>query len=463
PSDNSGDPAFLTTQPAASYENKGYETWMRIANGLGNENGLLGSTHSENANALYFFENNQGDFKDQERYYKPQQWAQVGTNITQPGQPDYRDDVENGTYIEVEAYYVSDNEENPSRGPIRYRFMLGKDITYNYDAERNHHFKLTLGFNGWANQPDWHIEYEEPDPALVLPETFYVSYLYNQTHTLPIKLVGDCEELTMEIINNDWAPYINEETLAGTYSYTNPVNNPYAFRWANQIFSWQQQNQEKTNYPYGLYNATGFLALQTDMASDGLPPKNVVSNMKHGDRKNAVVELYDLYAGNKADPNTGNIVNQAFRHFSATDLDEGDHPAATNSWNDWNVKVIDDQTKVLHVPLWTRNKTMIYGTNYSGNNPFEAYQRIAKVKVTAKFKNGEEKVETLTVKQAQRIVNPKGVWRANHLEGDDKNFHVTLMVKAIPTDLQDAERANFTPLVSDGSWEAFIEQGETDF
>lgn len=43
-----------------------------------------------------------------------------------PGDETYRlkDDVPYGTYIEVDAYYVSVNSEKVGRGPIKYRFML---------------------------------------------------------------------------------------------------------------------------------------------------------------------------------------------------------------------------------------------------------------------------------------------------------------------------------------------------
>ena len=92
-----------------------------------------------------------------------------------------------GTYIEVDAYYRSINEEKVGSGDIKYRFMLGKNITTNYDAERNHHYKLTLKFKNFANDADWHIEYAEPEPGIEVPNPYYISYLYNRTMDLPIK------------------------------------------------------------------------------------------------------------------------------------------------------------------------------------------------------------------------------------------------------------------------------------
>ena len=37
--------------------------------------------------------------------------------------------------------------------------MLGQNVTTDYDAKRNCHYKLTLYFNGFADEPDWRIDY----------------------------------------------------------------------------------------------------------------------------------------------------------------------------------------------------------------------------------------------------------------------------------------------------------------
>lgn len=113
-----------------------------------------GSDHSEIADALFFYENMQGEGEDKRQ-----------KDEDHDGKPDHadrlKDDKPNGTYIEVKAIYRSENPERPGNGIIIYRFMLGKNITTNYDAQRNHHYKLTLRFNNFANDYDWHIEYKE--------------------------------------------------------------------------------------------------------------------------------------------------------------------------------------------------------------------------------------------------------------------------------------------------------------
>ena len=104
------------------------------------------------------------------------------------GDAGYKDDKPYGSYIEVKAYYRSINADRIGSGEITYRFMLGKDVKTDYDAERNHHYKLTLKFNRFANDVDWHIDYTEEDPGMLIPSPFYISYLYNHTMLMPLKI-----------------------------------------------------------------------------------------------------------------------------------------------------------------------------------------------------------------------------------------------------------------------------------
>lgn len=97
---------------------------------------------------LYFMENLQGV-------------AEGNPKINDSGEKDGRP---NGTYVEVKAYYRNTGKTDLGKktaGEITYRFMLGKNITNDFNAERNCHYKLILSFVGDANNPDWHIDYEE--------------------------------------------------------------------------------------------------------------------------------------------------------------------------------------------------------------------------------------------------------------------------------------------------------------
>lgn len=105
---------------------------------------------------------------------------------------------------------------------------------------------------------------------------------------------------------------------------------------------------------------------------------------------------------------------------------------------------------------------MVEQTGYTGNNPYVAYRRKANVRFTAKVrdKNGEVhtvttgpegKNEDVTIYQMRRIVNPKGIWRSGN---NTNSFHVKMMILPYET------ATEFEPLVSDGPWLAVVEKGK---
>ncbi len=454
---------------------------------------VQGSNHAYNAEALYFYENMQGDYEGQTKYNKCMQERGepdgVGENVTTPKKDeegniinDYKDKVSYGTYIEVEAYYdASQNLENPSKGPIKYRFMLGKNTTYNYDAARNHHYKLTLRFNGWANQPDWHIEYDEPDPGLFVPDTWYTSYLYNQRSMLPIKLSGTCTSLTLEITENNWCPYDestyktpdlwdsqqNASTITTTWPTTTPLNSPvdnYDFVWARQTMTSGGTGRPALNGR--VHPELGFLALVVpgDKPTD-IPNSIFSSGMPGADGKD-----HEFNEGTAALTAAAKVYdNQKSRTFSTQDLEmyiaeDGRYKGITKNNkpgknNEFQVNPVEDtkgiqapNQRVVVVPLWTRNKDIITGSGFSGNNPFEAYPRVANIRVTATFiENGSTTTRSANCRviQVKRITNPKGVWRRADAKGD---FHVQLM----ELDGTNAH-SDFKKIVSDGTWKAYIE------
>ncbi len=396
--------------------------------------------HLENDDALFFYENMQGDYDGQSRYDKQQQLPGkpdgVGENVREPKDDnDYKDRVLDGTYIEVDAYYISQNKNNVSEGPIKYRFMLGKDVRYNYDAQRNYHFKLTLGFRGWANQPDWHIDYEEPDPGMELPLVFRISYLYNQKAMLPIKLLGNFSKVEMSIVENNWAPF-DEKTNSVPSATVLSTPADYEFKWAKDVYD---GGMDGVSCKY-----LGFLALQVPESNI---PTNVCEEYDYREGMVAQDALNAYYTSNHQDERT----------FSDSQLDLGAHPAGNNSWEviknyDANGKEIAGQ-KTLLVPLWTRNKNMIFGSGFSGNNPYEYYSRKARVRIVGTYKLAGETYTTtkeVVVLQVPRIVNPKGVWRSH--DDDTGDFHVVLKVTETSND-----RSNFVNVISEGSWCAYVE------
>ncbi len=436
-----------TTEHTGSAKTDGY----KLQNSL--RQPVPQNAHAQNAPSLFFFENNQGDFKDQQKFDKRQQLKDdpdgVGTPIRDDeDDKDFKDRVPYGTYIEVEAYYISQNPGRVGEGSIKYRFMLGKDVTYNYDAQRNYHFKLTLGFNGWANQPDWHIDYEQPQPGIEVQPDFRVSYLYNQKSELPIRILetndAKIESIKVEIVENNWAPYDPNTPDGVPPAETDIQPNPtYAFKWnrAAYLSAPYMMNGEQVKY-------CGFLALH-------LPPES---------RQAEVISTNFSLAANQALEAYYEDKDEGERSFGEADLSEGDHPCANTDDSYTVTPVLDDlgkptpNQKTLMVPVWTRAKTLIYGSGLSGNNPYEGYERKAKLKITATFKHGdgtiyEPEPEYVDVYQVKRLVNPKGVWRAS--DRDDV-FHVTLLEAESGNDM-----ANFIPFASQGEWTAFIE-GQTN-
>lgn len=484
-----------------------YKHWLIVANG----NGIQGSAkHTKNDPALYFYENLQGDFKDdpnKEWFNKEQKADSVGTNVT-PGMKDYKDNVPLGTFIEVEAYYVSNNTQNISNGPIKYRFMLGQNETYNYDAIRNRHYKVTLGFKGFANQPDWHIEYIEETPEVFVPEV-YVPYLYNQSVEYPLRFKGNLLSLDMEIIENNWAPYdpsspdeVPPEHI-GSDDFENRV---LEFNWNRNVFMNSTAYTQacpsaslmasdatySSNYLYGRHNSgyvhlegikkgqpyyvtpiwVGFLRLMQPSAyeseSTHLPMAIFANNSSwfyynprenNGDRNDVRGGMKRYYEGTGGlkignDEWMNNGVNLGKRSFKASDLTAGPHGAGRNSYTVERSSINGENTTTVNVKLWTQPKTMGFISGFSGNNPYEFYQRKAVIRFTAKFsirvgEHDEEKtiVKDIPVYQDKRIINPKGVWRSS---SDDKSFNFVLLER------NQAASATFTAVKSKGEWTAKI-------
>ena len=152
-----------------------------------------GSDHAETSGALFFYENMQGTTEKPKGKFQDE--SGNGTTVTHPDgnnpdDPDYKDGVPYGSYIEVKGYYVNKIAGKASQGEIIYRFMLGKDAKTDCNAERNYHYKLTLKFKNDANNPDWHIVYEPENPTISVPTPLYISYGYNESIHIPVIVRG---------------------------------------------------------------------------------------------------------------------------------------------------------------------------------------------------------------------------------------------------------------------------------
>ncbi len=383
-SGENGEKLLLSGESIVYSQSADYLQWPRLSKGKpyygvslqpspDEESMRLADYHLEDTPALYFFENMQGVAAKDEKH--KQQDADGDGVLDAPGKPGddtyvYKDGRPYGTYIEVEAYYKSNHRDLPGEGTIVYRFMLGKNVTDDFNAERNHHYKLTLKFNRFANNIDWHIDYDEPK-GIYAPNPYYISYLYNNDMQLPLKLTGtNITDLQVEIIENGWGP---DEPRDDFDYYTGTVR------------------------PSGACN--GFLSLAK--TTDKVVGLNEAYNSQ-----------YNLTYWN-AHPKKGK------RSYNTG---EGDHADPDGNYT---VKKVDGGIVVM-VPFYTRAKQLVPRTGFTGNNPYVAYRRKAIVRISAKF-DGEPMTKDIVIHQVRRVVNPKGIWRRWN---NDEEFHVVL--KTLP-------------------------------
>ena len=367
-------------------------------------------SHDETAPALYFYENMQGagDNMPDKR-----QDADGNGSLDHPGLPDdatYRlkDAVPYGTYIEVHAHYISNNSERLGNGHIIYRFMLGQDVINDYNAKRNCHYKLTLKFKNFANEADWHIEYEEPEPGVMTPEPYYISYLYNHSMMYPIKVnTGghEIESITAEIIDNRWAPH-NANPAAAPPIYFSEMDKEGENKWNGFLSLHKTTMTVLPAHP-------GQLSEESNKEYYEDPPKRGLREYKKftvGEHTTSGSLDVDTYRVEK-------------------------HSTEANTYN-------------VFIPMYTRAKQMISTTGYTGNNPFVAYQRKAVVRITTKLKDVPEAfVNTVPIYQVRRVVNPKGIYRS---AGNNTPFHVVL--KRLPRE----EATEFQTFQSEGPWKAYV-------
>lgn len=387
--------------------------------------------HMEKADALFFYENMQGTGQ-----LKTQVWPDQGPNPDKPKFPDgndprsqgYKDSKIAGTYVEVIGYYKNSEGE----GPIIYRFMLGKNETDNYDAQRNYHFKLTLKLKHNANDNDWHIVYNQ-EPEILAHEPYYISYLYNQSMSYPIKIVGgELISLRAEIPDDEvtkmsWAPKNGEVTaedeaaakaLGGNVYWTGNIDNPGPW---NGFLSLRKPTETR----FGVwpdYNEAGE-KIETYNPDASL---TYTYNETHYKELNCGQRAYLVSEGYHTDP-------------------DGDYQIIKTAPGEYEASI----------PLFTRPLVMVSQTGYTGNNPYVAYNRESKIKVIAEIKkpNGEivTKERFLTIIQSRRVLNPKAIWRS---EDKTTPFHVQLKI------LPSQTASSFENLLSDGSWIAEVIVGQ---
>lgn len=464
---------------------KAFDTDVTIPSAVTARRDVLNTiNHSNSAPCLYFYENMQG--RDES---KPK--AADADNDGIIDSPDsylstdenYKDQVPGGSYVEVIAYYQSLEKGNEGEGNIIYRFMLGKDIVCDYNAERNYHFKLTLCFNGYANDVDWHIEYDRDKPPYSIPDEYYISYGYNESMEFPVTVSGELKDgiITAEIVRNDWQPSqmwmdVHPPTYANGVDTFTPYPNgniPYPDgdinkvslgflslrKPQNDVIGATKTASSGDSHAYILKAWKGEALDDGDKSRNRYTDHNVLYNTNHYN----VANYQTLYAGRRS---------LGYRVYQFTGMDEntptGDiyydervRPEyAETEDGGFHVHTIKSESKILprtstfYIPMYTRERNICTKTGYTGENPYVNYQRRAQVilRFTVVDRKNRETVcvKRVNIIQVAKIGNPLGIWR-------DWN-------NAAPFDIQlryfQEDGLTYSDLTShEGGWSAEVEQG----
>lgn len=406
--------------------------------------------HSDSAPALYFYENMQGKEEGRDRTPIPNYETGGVTGVKE------KDGVDFGTYIEVSAHYVSEADGNSDSYDITYRFMLGKNVTDDFDAERNYHYKLTLKFRGNANEYSWQIDYN-PTTSFVVPNPWYVSYLYNHDAYLPFEFVlskddvdkgYEVSDMTAEIVKNPWYPTTGDE------GYNEDVQNMLSdpkYEIIAQVPAGDGDYPYKTgsypNNPENDFTGNGFLSLRAPKTESVLTDIDVTGGNTWGGyvkENNNINQAY--FVGERNSINYSK--RQIYSGGSVVKLENEDPKRETI------YAKREDNIYNINLPLFTREKVLVKQTGYTGNNPFVGYQRVAKIKLTAILKiegkdNSDKTIESyVNVVQVRRVVNPKGVYRS---KDNYAPFHVNLKFLS-----EEGAAGEFRSIKSRGPWSAEV-------
>lgn len=411
------------------------------------ENGAIKDLHSQDAECLYFYENMQGTVKDYNRAPVP--------DLATGGVFDVRKDgVPFGTYIEVTALHRTEENGEKEDKLIKYRFMLGKNVTDNFDAERNYHYKLTLSFLGSADEYHWHIDYDyDFEEGFKVPNPWYVSYVYNHDAYLPFEFnlseEWEIEEMTVKVVSNPWYPTTSSSYEGVDEDLTDPEYEITASTPdGDDDYPYQSTENKSTG--------NGFLSLRQPLDKSELTDTETGVAWSGYDKTNANKFNQGYYDGEIA----GTGVRQ-INHGKRVII--SDAQAVIEDTDTEREKISVKRKRNIYsinIPLFTREKNLVTQTGYTGNNPFVGYQRVAKLELYAKVRKIDDHSVTRTetakvnVVQVRRVVNPKGIYRRSD---NFEPFHVNL--KFLTSERSDGE---FQSIISRGPWMAEV-LGDNNF
>ncbi|MDE7141708.1 MAG: DUF4906 domain-containing protein, partial [Muribaculaceae bacterium] len=396
----------------------------------------IDNRHTHVAQSLFFYENLQGTGNSKKQDVDGDNEIDNPNPVPDDPSSGWKDGKPYGTYVQVHGHYrCTSHDGSVSAGPIRYRFMLGKDTDRDFNAERNTHYQLTLKLKGYGNDADWHIEYEHKR-GIVVASPQYISYLYNKKMMATVKVTGVIPDgcyLKAEIVNDKevWRPWgdgtdafpIPNDTL--TTSVATAQDGPW-----NGFLSLQQtkviriEALDKAGAPSNKYDWTSAI--------------NALKNYYNGEggytHSPIGVRTYEI------------APNETGYGSNATGADGMYFVSATQ----FSGSAVSE--RVFSIPLYTRAKELVTWSGFTGNNPFEEYARKQRVKISVVKSDKTTAVAGfdpayLAIIQAPRITNPKGVWRS---KGKSDRFHVRL------TNIDPTDQTRFKVFTSFGKWNAEV-------
>ncbi len=436
------------------YISKGHNALHEFTDSLGNK---VADYHSETAPALYLFENMQGEGIEgtNDKEMKPGTYPDGSVD----GKDEEKDRMKYGSYIEVEGYYDYHTSLETSKGRIFYRFMLGKDTKINFDTERNYHYKLTLKVRGRGNDYDWHIEYKEKE-GFQVRDPYFISYLYNHSSTIPFKYTPENDNWEVyradaEVVGNNWWPDGDEGYASNAVSEQTPrAGGGYNYSLTDD-FTRNKTVTDKDNKPRHKYLGNGFLSLW-EADKTNLTTEDTGGTWNYTDAKNK--SLNDDYYYGINGKGDGRDRGKRVYYFDGEKEDPSD---ISNTGKEAYKMRIDRATGGydINIPMFTRAKSLVKSTSYSGSNPFMGHTRTAFIRLTVYLRDKTSKAHVTTdsqiirVVQVKRVVNPTGIYRK---AGNNDSFKVDLM------ELESAYSTQFYKISSRGPWMAEV-IGHDDF
>lgn len=480
-----GETFYLGNASATDNPKTDHGKWRMLARGnrvwgMNSEAGkeLPGSTpiadrikneHLESVDALYFYENCQPEGIIGTESDKRQDVTGNNAQVSYPDgeNPDdaaWKDARPYGSYVEVKGYYICEDNVRPGKGEILYRFMLGKNTTTDYNAERNYHYQLTMHFNGYANDIDWHIVYkEENKPGTYTNDTTYVSYLYNQPASTVLRATPKpgykLTKVKAIIIDNEWRPHSDTGTPLSEPDYNSKA-------WDMQIagtdsYSGGAAYNQKLDPECAPNCEFGFLSLRlvkqvtVDMGGGSTSYATMVQNFRNKYEQNDNGEtskpkgMREYEVPSSTTPEEGKTYSDAI---------DGDYTVSYTIKNQGREN--EEHNYIYTIPLYTRAKTLDSWGVYSGANPFYQHHRYARIKFITTFENINDPNDTYqdivytNVLQSRRIDNPRGIYRRG---SNMEPFNVKLLYTLLEPD---ENGMAFGEVISHGPWSATIEIDE---